>query len=390
MNEQNRYDVIVVGAGALGTWHAYFSLLAGKRVLLLEKDLWAQEATVRNFGQVVASGLPADSVWHERGRFTTELYKELQAKTDIGIRANGSCYVASSSAEMAVLEELHQRFAAVDYTSELWTKDAALARYPALKPDYVTGALFFPQEVSAEPEHTFHRIQRYLESNFSDWLTLRYATPVVGVEAGSGGCEVRTADGSRYQVETCFVCSGRDARLLFPEVMAASGMVVSKLNMLATVPLKSVVLPGNILTGYSIYRYESFQACDAHKDLPAAGVPDDVRQLGIHILFKQRMDGSIIIGDSHEYAPVDRQEELRPFYNDAHINRILLREAAKIVDLPDWTIGETWCGFYAQHPDEIFMHAVDSSIHIATGIGGKGMTTGAGFSRDNVRRVLEG
>ena len=32
------YDLIVSGAGNLGTFHAYHALTMGKRVLLLEKD----------------------------------------------------------------------------------------------------------------------------------------------------------------------------------------------------------------------------------------------------------------------------------------------------------------------------------------------------------------
>jgi glycine/D-amino acid oxidase-like deaminating enzyme len=47
-----KYDLIVVGAGNLGTFHAYHALQMGKSVLMIEKDSEPMEATVRNFGQV--------------------------------------------------------------------------------------------------------------------------------------------------------------------------------------------------------------------------------------------------------------------------------------------------------------------------------------------------
>ncbi|RZL13493.1 MAG: FAD-dependent oxidoreductase, partial [Hymenobacter sp.] len=53
----NSYDLIVVGAGALGAFHTYFALQQGLKVLLLEKDARPMEATVRNFGQIITSGM---------------------------------------------------------------------------------------------------------------------------------------------------------------------------------------------------------------------------------------------------------------------------------------------------------------------------------------------
>jgi len=380
------FDLIIVGAGALGTWHAWFALHANLRVLILEKDYRAQEATVRNFGQVVPSGFPPGE-WHMHGRRTTALYRELQAQADIGIRNNGSVYIASTNEELAVLEEMQQRFADLDYPGEMLTAENVCAKYPALKTDYAKGAVFFPQEVSAEPELLIHRVQQFMLSRFAGQLQIRYRSTVLHIEDTGNRIRVGIAGGQRFSADSCIVCSGRDAKILFPEILAASGMVVSKLNMMATMPLPQVQLPGNILTGLTIRRYESCVACNAWKELSPAEVPADVKAFGIHILFKQRIDGSIIIGDSHEYAPIAQQDELGPFYNSQDINRVMLREAARILDLPDWALSEQWCGFYAQHPDEIFTHSIGPNIHIVTGIGGKGMTTGAGFAEKNLARL---
>jgi glycine/D-amino acid oxidase-like deaminating enzyme len=101
------FDVICVGAGALGTFHAYFAAKKGKKVLLVERDFTPYEGTVRNFGQCVASGQEIP-LWRERGIKALKTYKAIQAKTDITLRNNGTCYIASDDAEMRLLEEMHQ------------------------------------------------------------------------------------------------------------------------------------------------------------------------------------------------------------------------------------------------------------------------------------------
>lgn len=98
-------DVICVGAGALGTFHAYFAARKGKKVLLLERDFVPYEGTVRNFGQCVASGQEIPT-WRERGIRALRTYNEIQAKANISLRNNGTCYIASDAAEMQLLEEM--------------------------------------------------------------------------------------------------------------------------------------------------------------------------------------------------------------------------------------------------------------------------------------------
>ena len=113
-----KYDLVVVGSGTLGTFHAYHALLKGKTVLLIEKDSEPIEATVRNFGQVVPSGQALDT-WFEYGRESLNIYKSIQAKTDITVRQNGSYYFASDDEEMTLLEETRALFKLRNYLSTL-------------------------------------------------------------------------------------------------------------------------------------------------------------------------------------------------------------------------------------------------------------------------------
>jgi D-hydroxyproline dehydrogenase subunit beta len=384
---QRMFDLIVIGSGILGTFHAYHALKAGKKVLIIEKDKRPQEATVRNFGQIVPSGLPVGE-WNQYGRISTEIYKEIQKESDISIRNNGSVYIASGKDELTVLEEMQQRFSADDYACEIMAADKVLERYPSIQQDYVAGALFFPTEVSAEPEKMIHQLHLYLVNKFEEAVVFQYHNPVISAQVIGDNARIRTASGEVFSAEHCIICNGRDVKVLFPEVFAKSGLIVSKLNMMATLPQPQIKLHGNILTGLSIRRYESFQSCDTYQLLNAESIDPDLKKFGIHILFKQRVDGSIIIGDSHEYAPVMDQDDLSIYYNNMEINKLMIREAKKIIRLDSWDMAQCWTGFYAQHNElEIFEKTIDGRIHIASGIGGKGMTTSPGYAKANLKRL---
>jgi FAD dependent oxidoreductase TIGR03364 len=385
--KQQMFDLIIVGAGVLGTFHAYHALKAGKKVLIIEKDKRPQEATVRNFGQVVPSGLPVGE-WNQYGRISTEIYKEIQKEFDISIRNNGSFYIASDKEELAVLEEMQQRFFEDDYACEVLSASKVQDRFPALNSGYVKGALYFPTEVSAEPERMIHQLHQYLQSKFGAQVAFKYHSPVLSAQVNNDRVEVIIASGDVFVAEHCLLCNGRDVKILYPEVFAQSGLVVSKLNMMATQPQPQIKLDGNILTGISIRRYESFQSCDSFALLNHEGVNPELKQYGIHILFKQRTDGSIIVGDSHEYASIMDQDDLSIYYNEMKINELMIQEARKIIHLDNWNMAQYWTGFYCQHDElEIFEKTIDQRIHIATGIGGKGMTTSAGYSESHLVRL---
>lgn len=380
-----QFDLIVVGGGALGAFHAYFALQKGLKVLLLEKDSRPSEATVRNFGQIIPSGMSEDE-WFEYGKIGLETYLDIQSRFDISIRQNGSTYLASSDTEMKVLEEKHHRYRELGYESELLSKAQCLQRIPALNPDYVYGGLLFRQEVTAEPDRMIHRLLDYLVSRHG--LDYRPSTPVKACTSNGLVCEVVDAFGRQYAAAKVIVCNGRDFKFLFPEVFGNSDLQICKLQMLATYPMPQVKLPGSILTGLSIRRYYAFKNCPSFPALNPDEVDPELRKWGIHLLFKQALDGSIIMGDSHEYASATQAEAL-DFGVDDRVNQLILNEAKRILHLPDWRIQRTWNGFYSQSQGrEIFEHTIDHRIHIVTGIGGKGMTTSCGFAKQHVDKLV--
>lgn len=373
----NHFDLIVIGSGVLGTFHAYHAAKLGKKVLLLEKDKYPVQATVRNFGQVVPSGMGKE--WFGFGVRGTELYKSIQSEFDVSVRNNGSVYVASDAGEQQLIHELKQEMDSRGYEAQLLTTAQCLAKWPSLKKEYCLEGLFFPQEVSVEPEKMIYRLLEYCTTKFSN-LTYKPFTTVIDCFVSGNIVKIISNTKEEFTAEKVIVCNGGEFKLLFPDLFRKSGIVISKLQMLRTVPLPETKLEGNILTGLTIRRYESFQECPSYKNLKTPDHLVELKKWGIHILFKKAEDGSIIIGDSHEYADVNHTDDLG-FSQNEYINQLMLTEAQRIVNFNVNQIAFAWSGFYPQHNEKDIVEIdIENKIHIRTAIGGKGMTTSAGYA----------
>lgn len=379
------FDLIVVGSGVLGTFHALSAAKKGMRVLLTEKDSYPINATVRNFGQVVPSGMP--SQWFDLGVRSTTIYNEIQQEFDISVRNNGSVYIASDDQEQQLIHELKYVMDGRKYDAQLLTRSQCLKKWPSLNETYCKEGLFFPAEISVEPEQMIYKILKYATSKFSN-LMYKTSCPVIDCSVENTVAKIVTANREAFTAEKVIVCNGGEFKLLFPDLFKASGIVVSKLQMLRTLPLPEVKLEGNILTGLTIRRYESFEECPSFATLSLPEHLIELKKWGIHILFKKATDGSIIIGDSHEYADVPKLDDLG-FATNHYINELMLQEAQRIVDFDVRQIASSWSGFYPQHKTKgIVEFDIEDNIHIRTAIGGKGMTSGAGYAEASIAKLF--
>jgi FAD dependent oxidoreductase TIGR03364 len=373
------YDLIVVGSGVLGTFHAYHALKKGFQVALIEKDKMPQGATIQNFGQVVPSGM--DTKWQGYGRESLAIYKEIQSQFDISIRQKGSVYLASNEEEIQLIEELSEINQSNNYESHLLTKDQCLDKYPGLHSDYVKAGLFFPEEVTVEPRTMIYRLHEFMIQSMG--LKLIPNTTIVNCESTSNGVSLLSAANESFLAKKVIICNGSEFKNLFPTLFNESDLVVSKLQMMQTKPQKNYTLDGSILTGLSIRRYEAFYECPSFKSIKVKEDPDTLeKKWGIHILFKQAADGSVILGDSHNIDDLG-------FDLDMDIDNFMIQEAKKIIDLPNYEIQNRWYGRYSQcKTKDIFEHTIGENIHIITGIGGKGMTASGGFAKENIRKIF--
>jgi len=256
-----------------------------------------------------------------------------------------------------------------------------------LKATYCREGLFFPQEVSAEPNLLIHQLLIYITNKFRS-LVYRPDTAVLSCEISKGLVYLSTNKKDTLVADKVIICNGNEFKILFSDLFLKSGIVVSKLHMLRSQPMPEFALEGNILTGLTIRRYESFKECPSFNSLKTPTELEELKKWGIHILFKKAMDGSIILGDSHEYASVNQTEQLG-FEINQHVNNLMLNEASRIVHMENFRIERSWAGYYAQHPEkDIVEMDIENKIHIRTAIGGKGMTSSAGYAKQSVEKIF--
>ena len=384
-NVHQKVDLLIIGGGVLGAFHAYHAIQRGLRVVLLERNAAPQGATVRNFGQVVPSGM--DRHWQQYGRDSLQIYQELQRQHDLSVRQLGSIYIASNEEELCLIEELHAIDKANDYESEIVSSAWCCARYPLLREDYCKGGLYYPQEISVNPRQMIHQLHKALGEQAA--YQAHFESQVCSLVADERGAVAETSLGETFVADKAIVCSGAEFRLLFPELFRVSDLVAVKLQMMRLRPQPTTSLPGNILTGLSIRRYESFAQCPSWSEVKEREASDSFwKKWGVHILFKQEADGGIILGDSHEYAAAENVDSLG-FDLRREISDYFIQEAKQIFNLPSWDVEAEWAGIYSQtnDPSGIFTKTIGQNIHIVTGIGGKGMTSSAGYSKQHLKEI---
>jgi FAD dependent oxidoreductase TIGR03364 len=376
---QPTWDLIVVGAGILGTSHAYYAARRGWRVLLLERGDWPGEASVRNFGTLMAGSLTGE--WRRRGMESIALYRELAPQAGFQFYPCGSLYQVTTPVEAAILEEFAQLAPGQGCRCELLEPARALALNPLLQREHVRLTLFFPDDARIEPRSLFRRLIPWLTRELS--VQYRPATVAVHVWANGGEACVRTADGSELHARHAIVCNGSDLRTLFPDRFQAAGFERCKLQMLRTVAQPHLRLPTTLASGLTLRRYPAFANCPSYARLRDEPVAPGVLEAGIHILTVQDADGSFVLGDSHEYGTGDLNEIL-----DTRIEALILSEARKLIALTSWEIAQRWHGVYSMPRDaELYRATIDGVIHVVTGIRGKGMTTGPAVARETIEAL---
>jgi len=374
-------SVLVVGAGIMGLAHAWLAAEQGHRVTVVERAPRATGASLRNFGMIWPIGQPAggplDAALAGRRRW---LYLAREA----GIRAEpcGSIHLAYRDDELAVLEEFACQAPALGYDVCMLTPTEVHAATPAARASGLLGGLRTRMELAVDPATALPGIAAWLAERHS--VTFMWNTTVVSAAAG----RLDTADGRRLTGDRILICGGADFETLFPELLASSGLVRCKLQMLATGPQpEGWRLRTHLASGLTLRHYRAFAVCpalDRLRQRVAAEMPELDRH-GIHVMAAQSARGDVILGDSHDF-----DEPFSPFDSTA-IDELILRELRKCIDLPDWTIARRWHGVYAKHSSATHFAAEPlPGIAIRTGAGGAGMTLAFGLAERDWRGDIVG
>lgn len=363
---------LIVGGGIIGSMHAAIALEKGFEVVQLERDLRAQSASVRNFGLIWVSGRLAGPELELAVR-ARELWESIGARANIGFRANGSLTIAQNDAEYTVIQEAAAMADADIRGFRVLDRNQTIAREPALAGKYV-GALQCTTDAAVEPPLLLQGLRDYLKTFESyTWIPEFEAVDFYHDENGN---HVTDLAGQKCSGDYLAICAGAAHKGFIAEYLEGAPLRKVRLQMAATAPLSAKL-------GHSIADADSMRYYPAFKDLSLdrLGSQSEIAAAyKMQLLLVQRNDGSMTIGDTHEYSEPFSHEILEAPYDHLRkvMNNIFGREVPRIE--------KRWDGVYSQSTsDEIYIRReIAPGAHIVTGGGGRGNTLSPAIAEETV------
>jgi glycine oxidase len=148
-----RYDVVIVGGGVIGSAIAYFLAKLGRKALILERERMASQASGAAAGMLGAQiemGLDTGPLF-QLARFSRSLFPELSTElrelsgVDIGLTQKGTLRTVYRDTEVAHFQDMIKRQHEAGEKAEWLTAGELAAREPNLR-EGAYGAVYIPQD----------------------------------------------------------------------------------------------------------------------------------------------------------------------------------------------------------------------------------------------------
>ncbi len=372
MQNQKRYDVVVVGAGIIGLAHAYHAMKRGRSVAVIEQADGVTGASVQNFGHACITAQSGPALRY--GRAGRSHWLDLARSAGFWAAEPGTLCVARHDDEQALIEE----FAELRGPDEVQLLDRRrILELLPIRDEGVTGGMHMRNDLQVDPRTAAPTIAGWLNSVGVDFY---WHTAATGFDPGV----VHTSRGDVLGGDI-FVAINCDVDRLFPDYVQRDGLQRCRLHMLrARVPLR-FPLPTPLFTGWSLVRYSAFDALAAkpavlqrlHQSYP------EYAELDLHQMYTPQPDGTLLIGDTHA-----RDISTSPFQSERGFTA-LIDEAQALFGAPV-TVTERWQGVYSSAPDrEFLIEEPIPGVHVVTVTTGIGMTTSMGLAAEQIERVLD-
>ncbi|MFE7773100.1 TIGR03364 family FAD-dependent oxidoreductase [Streptomyces sp. NPDC057445] len=361
--------VIVVGAGVVGTMHAWHAIERGHEVVQIEREAEARGASLRNFGQIWVSGR-AGGEELETALRARELWEGIGARVpELGFRAIGSLTPVRGDLELAVAEAAVARPDAAARGYKLVTAEEARVINPALRGEFVA-ALYCERDAAVEPRTAQLALRKaLLASGRYTFLPGREVREVIDRD-GRGRSAVRDDHGDVHSGDAVVLCTGAWLGGLVRELAPDLPVRRVRLQMAQTdplgEPLTTSVADADSFRYYPAYTSDALDALNAGQAQEPAAAAHKMQ-----LLMVQRSDGGLTIGDTHEYEHPFAFDTLEDPYE--HLTRVV----EGFLGRPLPKIRRRWAGVYAQCTDTtrvVHRQQVRDGAWLVTGPGGRGMT----------------
>ena len=366
--------IIIVGGGVIGTLHAYAALKAGHQVIELERDAQPRSASVRNFGLVWVSGrrsgIELETTIRSR-QLWAEMHQEIPT---ILFRANGSLTLAKNEAELRVMEECIRKEDSDARQWELLNKAETQKINPALKGAYLA-SLWCPLDAVVEPGSVLRSIREHLLKQ--EKYTFRNNLDVVDVRNDSSKVTAVAKSGELFEGDYLIFCPGADHSSVFKEQFDSAPIRKVRLQMMSTDVFDEEITT-SIADGDSMRYYPGYEVPSLDMLPPQEVIASENH---MQLLLVQRIDGTLTIGDTHEYLePFDFKLKENPY--------IYLHEiASELIGKKLPPITNRWDGVYSQRTDHAICdrRQIATNIVSITGVGGRGNTLAPAIAEETIK-----
>jgi FAD dependent oxidoreductase TIGR03364 len=366
---REHFDLAVVGAGVIGLAHALAAARLGKRVVVVDRDAQANGASIRNFGFVTVTGQQRGEMWR-LARRSRDVWVEIAGRAGIAIEHRGLAVTAQRPEARAVLEAFQHTEMAEGCA---WlSADAAAARLNPLQPP--EGALLSGIDVRVDSRRAIPALARWLAAQYG--VDIRRGVAVHAVETGRLGTTV-----GMIGADAVVVCPGDDLASLFPEHLTA--VTRCKLQMLR-LAAPGWRLPAAVMSDLSLLRYGGYAALPEAAALRRRLEADRPEHLarGVHLIVVQNADGSLVVGDSHDYGATPD-----PFASEA-VDRLILDEFQAVFGLPAPPVVERWTGTYASAAVQNVIATPARDVRLVTITNGTGASLAFGLAERVIADLL--
>jgi FAD dependent oxidoreductase TIGR03364 len=303
-----------------------------------------------------------------------QIWTEVAMRAKIEVQQTGLVMSARRPAAAAILEA----FMATEMGEgcELLTHKQLAVRHPSVPYQPCAAALVSSHELRIEAREAIPAVANWMRVE----LGVHFADPasVIGCTQG----RVVTSSGI-IKADSIFVCPGDDLNALYPEVMAAHAVTRCKLQMLR-LAAPAYRLPSPVMSDLGIMRYEGYSALPGAASLTAQLHDEQANAVaaGVHLIVAQSADGSLVVGDSHDYGDAPD-----PFIHEA-IDELILDEFNAVLGTPPPTL-ERWMGVYASSSKQNwFTEQVETGVHVTVVTCGAGMSTAFAIGEHVVEKAL--
>ena len=196
MNQKNKSDIAIVGAGVVGLAMALSHAKRGRQVSVFERNTAAVGASIRNFGLLWPIGQKAGLLF-ERAMVSREIWKDVASKSPIHLNQNGSIHLAYHQDEWNILQEFFQANSYASETCQLLTPSEVLQKSAAVNPKGLMGGLWSTTEMTVDPREAIPGLANYLKDEYK-----------VGFQFGKAVTEIAyphlKAGGENWQAEQIY------------------------------------------------------------------------------------------------------------------------------------------------------------------------------------------